>query len=165
MELTNIQIKVTNGSIAKLREFLVGSILCGYEIPNKQNLGCTWELRFYFEGKTSYLVFSSDVESAGGWEEFGYLKCELIPETERNDSEDIFKKVLIENIAIESISLLINVEEDIEAECGIVIRSSEGKEIIISTAPSPGAVSVMAPFSIDEYKPEVLIEHCTSRAI
>lgn len=111
------------------------------------------------------MVFSSDVASAGGWEEFGYLKCELIPETERNDPEGIFKKVLIENMTIESISLLINAEQDVEAECGIIIRSSEGMEIIVSTAPSPGAVSVMAPFNSDEYKPEVLIEHCTSRAI
>lgn len=66
---------------------------------------------------------------------------------------------------IESLSLLINVEDNIEAECGIVLYSSEGRQVNVSTAPAPGAVSVLAPFSSDVYKPEVSIEHCTPRVI
>lgn len=165
MELTNLQIQVANGSVAKLKAFLIGSIICGYEIPNKQSLCCTWELRFFFEDKTSYLVVSSDVASAGGWEEFGYLKCELVSDKDKRDPNDIFNRVGIKKMPIESISLLINVDKDVEAECGIVLHSSEGHEVIVSTAPAPGAVSVLAPFNSDEYKPEVLIEQCESRAI
>ncbi len=163
--MTKLHIDTGDSSLEDLKHFLVGARLISYEIPKKQNLSCTWDLRLYFEGSELYLSVASDVDSTGGWQEFGFLKCILKSDIDKEDPKGVFKNVPVEEFNIQGLSLLINTESNVEAECGVIMHSSGGVEIVISTAPSPGAVSVLAPFSSDQFIPEAIIEACEVKRI
>jgi hypothetical protein len=163
--LNKLPIFTGKETLDQIAEFVVGSPLVGYEIPKTQSLSCAWELRLYFKEEDRFLCLSSDVGSAGSWREYGYLKCEVKQTKDIKDPSDVFEFSSIKAFKVEKIFLLINKEDDVIAECGITFQCQKGNEIIISTAPSPGAISVNADFNQGAFLPEVLLKHCESKLV
>jgi hypothetical protein len=152
--------KTGNFELSKIIELILGSKLIGFEIPKNQSLSCTWSLRLFFENSSDVLCCSSDVASAGdgGWQEYGYLKLDITDENSLS-SRDKFDFRGISPITLTRVSKLVNNEDDVLAECGLLIITEQETQVLITTAPSPGAVSVKAEFYDGEYDPEVLFEN------
>ncbi|RUO62271.1 hypothetical protein [Pseudidiomarina insulisalsae] len=150
----------------KIAQFILCSKLIGFEIPKSQNLTCTWSLRMFFEDRTDVLCCSSDVSTSGsgGWQEYGYLKLNIVDESEL-DSRDKFNFCALEPIVFSQVAKLVNEEDDVSAECGLLLTTDDGKQVLISTAPAPGAVTVKAEFNSGEYDPEILLEDTIQRPI
>ncbi|CAB0150933.1 hypothetical protein PSI9734_01372 [Pseudidiomarina piscicola] len=154
-----LPMKTGNSELNKIIELLLGSKLIGFEIPKNQSLSCTWSLRLFFENCSDVLCCSSDVASAGNgdWQEYGFLKLDITDESSLG-SRDKFNFREITPIAFTKVSKLVNNEDDVVAECGLLMTTEEEKQVVISTAPAPGAVTVKAEFYDGEYDPEILFE-------
>lgn len=157
--MKSLPIKTGNSELNKIIELILGSPLIGFEIPKNQSLSCTWSLRLFFENCNEVLCCSSDVESAGdgSWREYGYLKLDITDENLLG-SRDKFNFREITPITFTKISKLVNNEDDVIAECGLLMITEEEKQVVISTAPAPGAVTVKAEFYDGEYDPEIPFE-------
>jgi hypothetical protein len=158
--------KTGNSELSEIIELILGSKLIGFEIPKNQSLSCTWSLRLFFESCSDVLCCSSDVASAGdgSWQEYGYLKLDITDENSLG-SRDKFNFKEITPIAFTKVSKLVSNEDDVVAECGLLITTEQEKQVLISTAPSPGAVTVKAEFYDGEYDPEILLEDLSEQPI
>ena len=157
--MKSLPMKTGNSEFSKIIELILGSKLIGFEIPINQSLSCTWSLRLFFETCSDVLCCSSDVASAGdgGWQEYGYLKLAITKENSLG-SRDKFNFTEIKPIVFTKVSKLVNNEDDVVAECGLLLTTEQQKQVLISTSPSPGAITVEAEFYDGEYDPEILIE-------
>ncbi|MEI8603208.1 hypothetical protein P4S55_22235 [Shewanella sp. PP-Sp27a-2] len=157
-------IKFSTGDVALdiISHILLSNRVIGYAVPISQNLSCAWIFNIYFEGFDKTLSFSSKVTSSTGWKEYGYLRVDLNP-IECN--KDVLKYTAIEPMNISSLDILINEEDDVISECGLILRDRNNREIVISTAPAPSAVSIRADFNTLGYKPEILFEQCRIKKI
>ncbi|SUI78374.1 hypothetical protein [Shewanella baltica] len=149
-------------SLDVIKHTLLNNRVIGYSVPTSQNLSCTWMFNIYFEGLDKTLSFSSEVASSTGWKEYGYLRVDFKP-IEYN--KDVLTYTAIEPIDISSLDVLVNEEDDVVAECGLILLGKNKREIIISTAPAPGAVSIRSDFSSLGYTPEILFEQCSKKRI
>ena len=158
--MKSLPIKTGNTELNKIIDLILGSQLIGFEIPKNQSLSCTWSLRLFFENCSDVLCCSSDVASAGdgSWQEYGYLKLDITDE-HLLGSRDKFNFREITPVEITNISKLVNNEDDVVAECGLLMTTEEGQQDVISTAPSPGAVTVKAEFYDGEYESEIPLEN------
>lgn len=150
----------------KIAQLILRSKLVGFEIPKNQSLTCTWSLRLFFEDCTDVLCCSSDVSSSGtgDWQEYGYLKLDITDESELG-CRDKFNFRALEPIVFSKVVKLINEEDGVSAECGLLLATEERKQVLISTAPAPGAVTVKAEFNDGEYDPEIPFEDTIERPI
>ncbi|WP_039033504.1 MULTISPECIES: hypothetical protein [unclassified Shewanella] len=157
-------LKFSTGDVSLniIKHILLNNRVIGYGVPTSQNLSCAWIFNLYFEGFDKTLSFSSDVASSTGWKEYGYLRMDLKP-VESN--KELITYVAIEPIDISSLDILINEEDDIIAECGLILIGENKRWVVISTSPAPGAVSVKADFNTVGYKPEILLEQCSIKRI
>lgn len=157
--MKSIPIKTGNTELNKIIELILGSRLIGFEIPKNQSLSCTWSLRLFFENCCDVLCCSSDVASCGdgSWQEYGYLKLDITDENLLG-SRDKFNFREITPVAFTKISKLVNNEDDVVAECGLIMTTEKEQQVVISTAPAPGAVTIKAEFYDGEYDPEIPFE-------
>lgn len=164
--MKSLPMKTGNSELSEIIELILGSKLIGFEIPKNQSLSCTWSLRLFFESCSDVLCCSSDVASAGdgSWQEYGYLKLDITDENSLG-SRDKFNFKEITPIAFTKVSKLVSNEDDVVAECGLLITTEQEKQVLISTAPSPGAVTVKAEFYDGEYDPEILLEDLSEQPI
>lgn len=157
-------IKFSTGDVSLdiIINILLSNRVIGYAVPISQNLSCAWIFNIYFEGFDKTLSFSSQVTSSIGWKEYGYLSVDLNP-IEYN--KEVLKYTAIKPMDISSLDILMNEEDDVISECGLILRDRNNREIVISTAPPPGAVSIRADFNTLGYNPEILFEQCRIKKI
>ncbi|MCB4434618.1 hypothetical protein LHL20_00010 [Alteromonas sp. McT4-15] len=159
--MKHLSINTGDQGIKKITELVLGSKLVGFEIPKSQSLTCTWSLRLFFELKDNSIVLccSSDVESSDSksWQEYGYLKLEIIEE-KLLSNRDKFNFCKLKPISFSKVFMLVNEEDDVVAECGLLLTNDQDEQVLISTSPAPGAISVKAEFYDGEYEPEVFID-------
>ena len=159
--MKNLSVKTGGLGIRVITELVLGSKLVGFEISKSQSLTCTWSLRLFFELKDNITVLycSSDVESSDSksWQEYGYLKLEIIEE-KLLSNRDKFNFCKLNPISFSKAFILVNEEDDVAAECGLLLTNEQDEQFLISTSPAPGAISVKAEFYDGEYEPEIFID-------
>ena len=157
--MKNIPMNSGYSKLNKIKEMILGSKMIGYEIPKNQSLSCTWSLRLFFDNSSDVLCCSSDVANADddSWKEYGYLKLDITNEKSLV-CRDKFDFTEITPLSFIKVAKLVNHEDDVVAECGLLLTTEQKKQIVISTAPSPGAVTVKAEFYDGKYNPESFLE-------
>ena len=71
-----------------------------------------------------------------------------------------FSTSRIDPFKVNDVALLSFICDEFISECGIVFSGGHGLNIIVSTSPAPGAVSVDAFFSENTFSPEFPTETC-----
>jgi hypothetical protein len=141
-----------------IRAKLQGLTLISYQIPNNQNLTCTWCLRLIAE-QGCVVTLSSKTGDLDGWQEVGFIKVSLEENHFFDSGISTFNP--IDNFEISSARLIIYKCDEYYSECGIVLVNKQGLSITISTSPAPGAVSVDAYFNKGAFSPEFKINDCS----
>jgi len=143
-----------------------GKFLHGYFLPKGHSFSEAWELSLFFDSDLEF-QFSSASTDIGNWQEVGSLNIRLL----RNQMKKIKKDEVriessIEKIDIEMVEKLIYEDQDIVVECGLLLRSQDGREAVIAAGIPPGSVSMMAPFSSSyPFEPQFSISTCRREAI
>ncbi len=140
----------------ELKQWLEGTNITAYALPEDHSLACAWLLRLIFNDR--FLIeFSSACTQVIGWHEVGSLNLKVIRICEPSDDDpirNIFSFTEIKEFLIASVEYLIYEDSDVYSESGLVLRSSSGEEVIIAAGVPPGSVSVQAPFSKLDFEPE-----------
>lgn len=104
--------------------------IIAYAIPQSQTLKCTWELRLYFDNN-SIVDFSSACTNVGGWQEIGSLNMRFFNtlECKVDSNPDIYIKSMIEGFNVVSMYRLAYEEENVFAECGLILLIQKGKKL------------------------------------
>ncbi|PHV09511.1 hypothetical protein [Chitinimonas sp. BJB300] len=134
-----------------LKQLLEGLSITAYALPEGHSLASAWQLRFIFNNQL-ILEFSSVCTEVVGWQEVGSLNVKVIDDTDQ--FSNIFSITEIKEFLVTSVEYLVYEDSDAYSECGLVLRSSLGEEVIIAAGVSPGSVSVQAPFSTLDFEPE-----------
>jgi hypothetical protein len=66
---------------------------------------------------------------------------------------------------VESVERLVYEDADVYTECGIALKDSSLREIVIASGTAPGSVSIAAPFSTDGFQPEFAMEQLQRRRL
>lgn len=143
----------------EIGNLLKGAGITAFAMPQGHSFASAWQFRLFFDNR--YLIdFSSACTEVGGWQEVGSLNIRAslgdFPDEDKNVKPLV--KTNVDGFRVDSIDSLVYEDADVYAECGIVFRDLSGKEITIVAGQSPGSVSVLAPFSAGEFKPEFAIE-------
>lgn len=135
--------------IAKVTSFSV----IGYELPKTQTLENVWYFGLCFSDDTN-IYFMSKCTGVGGWQELGSLHVVLLSDNEKNKLTQM-EKIEIPKFQANDLFYLVYKNETVYAESGICMKNAEGQELVIVTAPAPGAVCVKLPDNNDEVKSEM----------
>ncbi len=154
-----VKIQTIDTSWVDIKETLLNSTFTGYEIPKNQTLECAWDFRLY-SSKEIGLVFCSEVTSFGGWEEIGVLKISAKEVKNIDRNPEIYTFQEIENFIVSDVLVLESIDGGNTVECGIKLINTNKEQLLITTSPAPGAVSIDACFSNDKFNPEVSLEFC-----
>lgn len=160
----SFELQIEGAESGEIMKLLKGSSLVAFATPANQSLSEAWLLRLVFDCKVSAEV-SSVCESVKGWQEVGILKLVLLTgeSFEHESANSIFVSTMIDGFVVDSIERLVFVDEDVSAECGIVIRSAENVEFIVAAGVSPGSVSASVPLVASKFNPEMDVLDCERR--
>lgn len=123
---------------------------CG--IPKSHTFTQAWIFRLVLDNGWS-IDFSSACTGVGGWDEVGSLNLDFSREKRPADTFPWVKKQ-VTDFNIKYVKRLIYQNPDVYAESGIVFIDSFGREILVVAGQGPGSVSIAAPFSDAEFRPE-----------
>lgn len=147
-----------NGFIEKVLD----STITAFSLPYSQSLSEVWELYVHFkEGFTFKL--SSSCTSIGGWDELGSLNISFFDQTNFADRLDrsIYITNDINEFLISELKYLIYEEGNVYSECGIIMVSPHGEQIIVAASISPGSVSMQHSSIKTKFNPELQIDKYT----
>lgn len=134
-----------------LGKCLRGVSIIAYALPVGHSLECAWLLRLLLDTGGA-LEFSSATTVVSGWEEAGSLNIRLLGASEMD--EDLFVRSAVDRFQIDEIECLVYEDANIHTECGMALRSLAKEELVIAASTPPGSVSMKAPFSAGEFRPE-----------
>jgi hypothetical protein len=139
----------------QINETLLGSQITAYLMPDEHTFETAW-LFYLFFSNGCLIEFSSACTEIGNWREIGSLNLRFDQDKflDQKGERKLFAKNGIEIFYVNSIECLTFEDADVYAECGIVFCDSFGQEIIVAAGPTPGSISIRAPFSTGEFKPE-----------
>jgi hypothetical protein len=137
--------------------------ILAFGLPESHTFEAAWLFRLVLD--TEWTVdFSSACTGIGGWQEIGSLKLEFAPQQSNRDSIHWLMKPLA-NFRLELVERLVYEDADVYTECGIALKDSTHREIVVAAGTAPGSVSIAAPFSTDRFQPELPIEKLQRRPI
>ncbi|WP_157582024.1 MULTISPECIES: hypothetical protein [Rhodanobacter] len=136
--------------------------IVSYSIPIGQSLTTTWNFRLNFRNLVC-IEFFSRANAVSGWDETGSIVLRLADVAADDARSGVFETRLISGFNVDSVSLLVYQEDQINSECGMIFREKYGREMIVAAGVSPGSVSICADFSGDIFAPEhSLSKYCES---
>ncbi|MCY7327391.1 MAG: hypothetical protein LH618_02445, partial [Saprospiraceae bacterium] len=140
-----------------------GHSIIAYGMPAGHTLETAWEFILIFEDG-SLLEFSSACTQVIGWEEVGSLNIRFAPQVpgHQSSASEHLLRVEIQKFEVIAIKKLVYEDDDVIAECGLILYGANGEEVIVATGVSPGSVSIGAAFSAVQFKPEFPV-HMTKR--
>lgn len=144
----------------EIKSIIQDKEIVSYSIPKGQSLTATWNFRLNFSNLVCIELFSK-INHVSGWAETGSVALRLIEAIAPGVRSDVFETRPIPHFNVDSVSLLVYREGQVNSECGIILRETGGREIIVAAGVSPGSVSVRADFSSDLFAPEYsLSDYC-----
>jgi hypothetical protein len=103
---------------------------------------------------TGWIVdFSSACTGTGKWQEVGSLNIDFARDHQSDDDISWTTSPVIDYL-VKSVDCLIFEDAEVYADCGIVVTDFRDREITIAAGLPPGSVSIAAPFSTDQFRPE-----------
>lgn len=108
------------------------------------------------------LEFTSACTEIVDWQEVGSLNIRFISHSfiDRIDHSIDMLKSNISDFGLVDVQKLVYEDSDVVTECGLILLSSKGEQIIIAAGISPGSVSVLAPFTNASFEPQFSLEQC-----
>lgn len=144
---------------------LVGRTVTAYAMPPKHSLAAAWLFTLYFEDGHN-LAFWSEFYSTVGWNELGVLVVSSPGKAIDGQRMNLeLFRVEIPPIRIARCRKLLCEEDGFLAECGLLLASEDGKNVIIAAGISPGSVSVSLPSSQSNFSPLIDLLDCTWREL
>ncbi len=149
-----------------LWDHLTWRTLRGYRLHDGHTFGAAWGLTLLFDGQLG-VEFSSSCTMTTGWQEIGSLNIALNYVPDRLTPADVpeIEEMVIPPLSVCRIDKITYEENGYITECGLAIIGADGTEIIITTAVSPGSVSISAPFLQDQFDPEFALAQCRRESL
>lgn len=144
--------QVEGVSVDQIGATLRGATILAYGLPNAHSLKEAWLFRLVLDSGWT-VDFSSACTGVGGWQEMGSLNLVFARVTE-NEALLQWTMTPIVEFHVRMAERLVFRSDAIYADVGIVLTSSTDDEVIISAGIPPGSVSIAAPFSSEEFRPE-----------
>lgn len=122
--------------------------LTGYALKPRAN-GRLDTLWIFLPNKT--LEIRAEITPVDDWEEIGTLQFRCLPENEPCPDKTLIPSSWLE---IASISKLLVEDKKFKAECGIVIKNTEGNNLFIVVGALPLTIELKANFYENNFQPE-----------
>lgn len=144
-----------------LWDHLTSRMVRGYRMHDGHTFGAAWGLTLLFDGQLS-VEFSSACTMTAGWQEMGSLNIALsyVPDHVTADASSENREIPLPALSACRIDKITYEEDGFITECGLAIVGADGTEIIITSAASPGSVTVSTPFLQDQFDPEFALALC-----
>ncbi|WP_157499755.1 hypothetical protein [Lysobacter sp. Root983] len=135
----------------RIAQELAGESVVSYRVPNGQSLESVWFLQLFLRSGLVVEITASSTQ-VENWQEFGTININICEGAKQSKLEGVM--VGVESFEIEGVNLLLHEDEKYLIESGIVLRSSQAKEIMVAAGEYPGSLTVQAPFSGGGFEPQ-----------
>jgi len=136
---THLSIDLVNFDRAGLGGTIGKTLKC-VSWPERQASECTWQLEIIWEGGTVWTVRSKPTMTESG-HEMGALQIEESHESSL--SPDFIRAIMpIDDFVLAGYRIASALENNVILDCAISLIDGGGRELVISTAPASGAVSL-----------------------
>lgn len=156
---SNFRIEFNGCDASSFVDSLVDKEITAYATPTGQTVDAVW----YFDLLTCCAAFSFAASSTqvNGWVEYGALIISYSGNAVDHRPPFMHDKPVVPSFRVEKVQTITYEEDDVLAECGLILIGSDSRSITIACGIPPGSVTAEGEMFEGHFKPLYPLALCT----